>query len=145
VYTFGEIWHAAASFELAFGLALPHAQGQYAGAFSLGQGVANAAGPAILTALCLDHGLPGWLVLGALLMGLGLLMPCVVRWTQRNRAVASPLPSGTTTCPPDSEAAPRFGRSRNVRPLRTRSAAERPQVQSAVSRSGVQDDVPERP
>jgi MFS family permease len=92
VYTFGELWHAAASFELAFGLALPHAQGQYAGVFGLGQGAANAAGPALLAVLCLEQGPPGWLALGALLMALGLLMPRVVRWAQRSRLGASPLP-----------------------------------------------------
>jgi MFS family permease len=85
VYTFGELWHAAASFELAFGLALRDAQGQYAGVFGLGQGAANAAAPALLAALCLDHGLPGWLALGVLLMGLGLLTPRAVRWAEQNR------------------------------------------------------------
>jgi hypothetical protein len=92
VYTVGELWHAAASFELAFGLALPHAQGQYAGVFGLGQGAANAAGPAVLAALCLDLGPPGWLVLGALLMGIGLLTPRVVRWAEHGRFEANPSP-----------------------------------------------------
>lgn len=85
VYTFGELWHAAASFELAFGLAVPSAQGQYAGAFGLGQGAANAAAPAILAVFCFDYGLPGWVALGALLMGLGLITPFVVRWAERRR------------------------------------------------------------
>ncbi|MDQ2583648.1 MFS transporter [Saccharothrix yanglingensis] len=89
VYTFGELWHAAASFELAFGLALPHAQGQYAGIFGLGAGAANAVGPALLAALCLDQGLPGWLALGALLLGLGLVTPFVVRWAQHSRLDAA--------------------------------------------------------
>jgi MFS family permease len=90
VYTLGEIWQAVASFELAFGLASPHAQGQYAGAFGLGQSAANAVGPAILAALCLDHGLAGWAALGVVLMALGLLTPAVVRWAQRTRLEASP-------------------------------------------------------
>lgn len=90
VYTFGELWHAAASFELAFGLAAPQAQGQYAGVFGLGAGAANAAAPALLAALCLDNGLPGWLTLGAVLMGLGLLMPRVVRWAERQPARPEP-------------------------------------------------------
>ncbi|QFZ21357.1 MFS transporter [Saccharothrix syringae] len=79
-YTFGELWHAAASFELAFSLAQPHAQGQYAGIFGLGQGAANAAGPAILAAVCLEQGLPGWLVLGGVLAAVCLPMPAIVRW-----------------------------------------------------------------
>ncbi|MDG4767684.1 MFS transporter [Solwaraspora sp. WMMD406] len=89
VYTFGELWHAAASFELAFGLAMPHAQGQYAGAFGLGQGAANAAGPAILAVLCIEGGLPGWLLLGAAMMSLGLVTPIAVRWAERTRSDAS--------------------------------------------------------
>jgi MFS family permease len=84
-YTFGELWHAAASFELAFGLALPHAQGQYAGIFGLGQGMANAAGPALLAAVCLNQGPLGWLALGAGLMVLCLLIPAVIRWAQSSR------------------------------------------------------------
>jgi len=98
VYTFGELWHAAASFELAFGLALPHAQGQYAGAFGLGQSAANATAPAILAALCLDRGLPGWLAMGALLLAAGLVTPRAVRWAERNRLGAgSPPPDGMTS------------------------------------------------
>jgi MFS family permease len=84
-YTFGELWQAAASFELAFGLALPQAQGQYSGAFGLGAGAANAAAPAILAATCLDHGLAGWLGLGALLFALGIVARPVVRWAERTR------------------------------------------------------------
>lgn len=92
VYTFGELWHAAASFELAFGLALPQAQGQYAGVFGLGQGAANAAAPALLAPLCLGLGPAGWLVVGALLMSVGMLTPGAVRWAQRTRFEADPLP-----------------------------------------------------
>ncbi len=85
IYTFAELWHAAASFELAFGLAMPQAQGQYLGVFGLGQGAANAAGPAVLAATCLKQGLPGWLEVGGALMVLGLLAPPVVRWAQSHR------------------------------------------------------------
>ncbi|MGE5827263.1 MAG: MFS transporter [Micromonosporaceae bacterium] len=88
-YTLGELWHTVASFELMFGLAVPHAQGQYAGVFGLGVGIANAAGPAVLAALCLVHGLPGWLALGGLLTGVGLLAPPAVRWAERNRFSAT--------------------------------------------------------
>lgn len=93
VYTFGELWQSAASFELAFGLALPHAQGQYAGAFSLGQGAATTAAPALLAALCLEHGLVGWVALGVLLMGFGLVTPGAVRWALRSRLDASHSPA----------------------------------------------------
>ncbi|HEV2345266.1 MAG TPA: MFS transporter [Actinocrinis sp.] len=85
VYTFGEIWQAAASFELAFGLAQPHMQGQYAGIFGLGAGAANTVAPAILAPLCLDRGMPGWLALGVLFAIFGALTPAVVRWAENNR------------------------------------------------------------
>jgi len=88
VYSLGEIWQAVASFELMFGLALPQAQGQYSGAFGLGQGAANAAAPAVLAGLCLDHGLPGWLILGVLLAALGLATPYGVGWALRCRLAA---------------------------------------------------------
>ncbi|MFY1583863.1 MFS transporter [Micromonospora sp. WMMD734] len=93
VYTFGELWHAAASFELAFGLAQPYAQGQYAGAFGLGQGAANAASPAVLAATCLAHGLVGWLGLGVALLLLTLLTGPAVRFAERARPVVSSTPA----------------------------------------------------
>lgn len=85
IYTVGELWHAAASFELAFGLAVPHAQGQYAGVFGLGQGAANAIAPAVLAPLCLGLGSVGWLAVGGLLLTVGLLTPSTVRWAERSR------------------------------------------------------------
>jgi MFS family permease len=88
VYTFGELWHAAASFELAFGLAQPHAQGQYAGAFGLGQGAANAVSPAVLAATCLAHGFAGWIGLGAILLLAALLTGPAVRFAERTRTPA---------------------------------------------------------
>ena len=71
VHTMGELWHAAASFELSFGLAPEHAQGQYSGLFAIGQGLSNAVGPPLLGVLCLGWGEPGWLVVGALLLVVG--------------------------------------------------------------------------
>ncbi|MFJ1753532.1 MFS transporter [Kitasatospora sp. NPDC088134] len=64
VYTFGELWHAAASMEYSFGLAAPHAQGEYSGVFGLGAGVAEALAPAVIGALALTWGPPGFLALG---------------------------------------------------------------------------------
>ncbi|WUH90998.1 MFS transporter [Streptomyces sp. NBC_00433] len=92
VYTFGELWQSAASFELAFGLARPDLQGQYAGVFGLGAGGANAAAPAVLAAICLDHGAAGWMTLGVLLLGFGALTPRAVHWAERTRT-AAPLPA----------------------------------------------------
>ncbi|HEX6468456.1 MAG TPA: MFS transporter [Streptosporangiaceae bacterium] len=70
-YTFGELWHAAAATEYSFGLAPAHLQGQYAGVFGLGAGVADAVAPALMGALPLAIGLPGWLLLGAVFLVVG--------------------------------------------------------------------------
>ncbi|WP_405656068.1 MFS transporter [Streptomyces sp. RK9] len=85
VHTVGELWHAAASFELSFGLAPEHAQGQYSGLFAIGQGLSNAVGPPLLGVLCLGWGGPGWLVVGALLLVVGQFVPLVVSWSDRLR------------------------------------------------------------
>ncbi|WP_329467425.1 MFS transporter [Streptomyces sp. NBC_01431] len=71
-YTLGEIWHTAASAEYSFGLAPADAQGQYAGVFGLGHGLAEGASPAVMSALPLALGLPGWLALATLLLATGL-------------------------------------------------------------------------
>ena len=55
IYSFGELWHAAASMEYQFGLAVPEAQGQYSGVFSLGQGVATAVAPALVSVALSFH------------------------------------------------------------------------------------------
>ncbi|TLQ43214.1 MFS transporter [Streptomyces marianii] len=94
VHTVGELWHAAASFELSFGLAPRHAQGQYSGLSGLGHGFASAAAPSVLGLLCITWGAPGWLVMGAVFVVVGLIMPYVVRWAERTR---EPAPAEQTT------------------------------------------------
>ncbi|WP_206188620.1 MFS transporter [Streptomyces kanamyceticus] len=86
VHTLGELWHAAAAFELSFGLAPEHAQGQYSGLFAIGQGLSNAVGPPLLGLLCIGWGKPGWLVVGALLLVVGQVIPLVVSWSDRTHA-----------------------------------------------------------
>ncbi|MEU6535263.1 MFS transporter [Streptomyces sp. NPDC047000] len=86
VHTMGELWHAAASFELSFGLAPEHAQGQYSGLFAIGQGLSNAIGPPLLGVVCLGWGEPGWLVIGVLFLVVGQVVPLVVKWSDRTRA-----------------------------------------------------------
>ncbi|MFF2573639.1 MFS transporter [Streptomyces sp. NPDC058084] len=90
VHTIGELWHTAASFELSFGLAPAHAQGQYSGLYGIGQGLSNAIGPPLLGMVCLGWGEPGWLAMGALFLLVGLLMPYVVNWSDRTRPPATP-------------------------------------------------------
>ncbi|SED87070.1 Major Facilitator Superfamily protein [Streptomyces sp. 1222.5] len=83
VYTVGELWHAAAAMEYCFGLAAPHAQGQYAGVFGLGGGVAEALAPVVLGALALDLGGPGYLVLAALFITVGFASRPLLTWAER--------------------------------------------------------------
>ena len=85
VHTFGEMWQAAGEFELSFGLAPPHAQGQYLGLFGMGAGLSQSISPALLTILCIGLGKPGWYLLGGLLAATGLAAPLVVRWAAATR------------------------------------------------------------
>jgi hypothetical protein len=85
VHTVGELWVSAASFELNFALAPAHAQGQYSGLFGLGPGFASAGAPSVLGVLCISWGAPGWLVMGAVFVAVGLAMPYAVRWAERTR------------------------------------------------------------
>jgi MFS family permease len=86
IQTVGELWYAAGGFELSFGLAPEHAQGQYLGVYGMGVGLANSFGPALLTALCIGWGIPGWVTVGILFAAAGLLIPPAVRWAEATRA-----------------------------------------------------------
>ena len=85
VHTVGEIWQAAAGFELSFALAPRHAVGQYQGLFGMGLGLGITLGPALLIALCIEWGVPGWWIVGGLFAVTGLAVPPVVRWAERDR------------------------------------------------------------
>lgn len=85
IHTIGELWQAAGGFELSFALAPTRAQGQYLGVFGIGMALAESTGPALLTALCIGWGAPGWLVVGALFAAAGLVTPFVVAWAERTR------------------------------------------------------------
>ncbi|MGW0943520.1 hypothetical protein ACWD4O_13380 [Streptomyces sp. NPDC002623] len=79
IHTVGELWHAAAGFEVSFALAPKHVTGQYLGVFGLGAGLAEALGPGLLIALCITWGRPGWYVVGAMFALTGLAAPLAVR------------------------------------------------------------------
>ena len=83
VHTFGELWQAAASFELSFALARADAQGQYQGVFGVGQGIADAVAPVLLTAVCVAGGVAGWTGFGAAVAAVAALAPVTVAWAQR--------------------------------------------------------------
>jgi MFS family permease len=90
LHTVGELWHAAASFELAYHLAPEHAQGEYQGVFSMGLSASDSVAPALLTLLCLGWAPQGWILLGVLLMAAGLLAGPAAARAQRHLAVHGP-------------------------------------------------------
>lgn len=96
IATIGEIWQAGAGFQISFGLAPAHAQGEYSAVFSMGLGAGTAIAPSLLSLVCLGWGLPGWLALGGLMVAAGLAAPpAVVRAEARQaaRQAADPAPS----------------------------------------------------
>jgi MFS family permease len=87
VHTFGELWFAAGSYALDFGLAPEHAQGQYQGLAGMGITLGATAAPVLMIGLVLSLGRAGWIGLGALFVLLGLAGPAVARWGERTRPV----------------------------------------------------------
>lgn len=97
VHVIGELWHAAAGWGISFGLAPPHAQGQYQGAYGMGMQLGGMIAPMVVTSLAVGWGVPGWVLLGGLFLLLGTLVPPVVRWAERSRPAAPatvPVPVG---------------------------------------------------
>jgi MFS family permease len=81
----GEMMLASGSWEISFGLAPPDKHGQYQGFFGTGVSVARMLGPLLLTALIVDWGWPGWLVLGGLFVLAGLAITPAVHLAERTR------------------------------------------------------------
>ncbi|MGD0068387.1 MAG: MFS transporter [Streptosporangiaceae bacterium] len=88
VHTYGELWHASGMYALDFGLAPPHAQGQYQGLVGMGNFAGQALSPFVLIGLVLSGGRLGFVLLGAWLALLGLAGPAVARWGERTRPPA---------------------------------------------------------
>jgi hypothetical protein len=89
LHTYGELWQSSAMFALDFGLAPPHAQGQYQGLVGMGNFAGQALSPLILVGLVLSAGRAGFVLLGAWLALLGLAAPAVARWGERTRPPAA--------------------------------------------------------
>jgi MFS family permease len=88
LHTSGELWHASGTYALDFGLAPPHAQGQYQGLVGMGNGAGQALAPILLIGLVLSLGRLGFVLLGAFFAVLGLTGPAVARWGERTRPAA---------------------------------------------------------
>jgi Major Facilitator Superfamily len=89
LHTYGELWQSSAMFALDFGLAPPHAQGQYQGLVGMGNFAGQALSPLILVGLVLSGGRAGFVLLGAWFALLGLAGPAVARWGERTRPGAA--------------------------------------------------------
>jgi Major Facilitator Superfamily len=85
VHTSGELWQASGMFALDFGLAPPHAQGQYQGLVGMGNFAGQALSPFVLVGLVLSGGRLGFVLLGVWFALLGLAGPGVARWGERTR------------------------------------------------------------
>jgi MFS family permease len=89
LHTYGELWQSSGMFALDFGLAPPHAQGQYQGLVGMSNFAGQALSPLILVGLVLSAGRAGFVVLGAWFALLGLAAPAVARWGERTRPPAA--------------------------------------------------------
>ncbi len=85
----GEMMQSAGAWQIGFDLAPADQQGQYQGFFGMGVPLARMLGPLLLTALIVDWGVPGWLLLGALFLGAGLALGPAVRWAERSNSLVS--------------------------------------------------------
>ncbi|MBT0773590.1 MFS transporter [Kineosporia sp. J2-2] len=89
VYTLGELWHAAASFEFSYELAPDHAIGRYQGVFGTGVGAGNALAPVVLLTLCPLAGGAGWVLAGLIFAVAGVAIRLVP-------VPSAPVPEGVS-------------------------------------------------
>ncbi|MPY62207.1 MFS transporter [Streptomyces spongiae] len=80
-----EMGQSAGSWHLAFDLAPADRMGEYQGFFGTGVTVARTLGPLLLTALLVDWGTPGWLLLGAVTLAASYAMGPAVAWAEKGR------------------------------------------------------------
>ncbi|MFE9552355.1 MFS transporter [Streptomyces sp. NPDC006692] len=82
----GEMMQSSGAWQIGFDLAPADQQGEYQGFFGMGVPLARMLGPLVLTALVIDWGVPGWLLLGLLFLGAGLALGPAVRWAERSNS-----------------------------------------------------------
>lgn len=90
VHVVGELLQSAGGWAVSFGLAPDDQQGQYQGLFGTGFAASSMLAPAVLTALCVTWGWPGWLVVGGIFAAAGVGIVPLVRRADRDRAVRVP-------------------------------------------------------
>ncbi|MGW3735227.1 MFS transporter [Streptomyces sp. NPDC005148] len=84
VMVFGEIYQAAGSWGISFELPPPGRQGEYQGVFALGRGLQQFVGPMLVTALVINVGAFGWIVLGIMFGAVGALCVPLVRAAEKD-------------------------------------------------------------
>ncbi|MFG2275784.1 MFS transporter [Streptomyces chartreusis] len=84
VMVFGEIYQAAGSWGISFELPPPGRQGEYQGVFALGRGLQQFVGPMLVTALVINIGACGWIVLGIVFGAVGTLCVPLVRAAEQD-------------------------------------------------------------
>lgn len=89
VMVFGEVYQAAGSWGISFELPPPGRQGEYQGVFALGRGLQQFVGPVLVTALVIDMGATGWIILGVMFGAVGALCVPLVRAAEKNVAKIS--------------------------------------------------------
>ncbi|GAA0602725.1 MFS transporter [Streptomyces crystallinus] len=92
--TAGELLSSASGWGISYGLADPHRQGEFLGAWSLGSDLARAGGPLLVAALVTHGGVGGWLLLGTLFLAAGTLTGPLAA-----RAERAALGEGRATAP----------------------------------------------
>ncbi|HEX3003792.1 MAG TPA: MFS transporter, partial [Angustibacter sp.] len=85
VHVVGEMVGSGGQWGLQMGLAPRERQGQYQGFAGMSFSLANIVGPPLIALLCIDWGTPGWIVLGTLILGAGVLSVPVSAWALRTR------------------------------------------------------------
>ncbi|MGW6732039.1 MFS transporter [Streptomyces sp. NPDC055013] len=81
-----EMGQSAGSWQLSFDLAPEGRVGEYQGLFGTGVTVARTLGPLLLTALLVEWGTPGWLLLGGAMLAASYAMGPAARWAAGRRA-----------------------------------------------------------
>lgn len=98
IHATGELMQAAAQFCLGQELAAAHAQGQYQGLASTGFSLSAMLAPTVITLLPITLGPPGWWLLGAIFVAIGLALVPAVQWTVRTRPeYAAAISAGSDT------------------------------------------------
>jgi hypothetical protein len=88
IHVMGELRQAAASFGIAYGMSPEALQGQYQAVWTLGVGLSNLVAPILITVLCLEWGVPGWVLLGFLFIASGWLIEPIAKRAAANFGIS---------------------------------------------------------